>query len=250
MNEEKQDSMLYDGEQQRYLRLLANGGEEEMGVDASDVDSSDVASSDDDIQTDGESDEESDQGELLSSLKAKRESRVAIKSRGARAEGASRRVERNPLLAEITSKAERRQAATQRWFSDPLFDEVDQSLGGEGDRGIGDGEPAGGEETEKDGSEGEANRRRPSKRSRHTADETKDIESESATGKGGESQDGAAANFLASMPKTDKEKRKEKRKKVREWGVVCRWQYAECSNLQHGMRSLASCCRFIVFVWR
>ena len=57
--EEMQDTMLYDGDQQRYLRLLANGGEEEVGIDASDVDSSDVASSND---VDSDSDDDSDFG--------------------------------------------------------------------------------------------------------------------------------------------------------------------------------------------
>lgn len=204
--EEMQDTMLYDGDQQRYLQLLANGGEEEVGIDASDVDSSDVASSND-IDS---SDDDSDHGarDKLSSSVARA---ASSGKRGRAAIGAS---DPNPLMAEIGSKTERRQAAAQRWFNDPLFAGVDESLaaaeeeGQEADGGV----DAEGGRTEVDDETASAP---PAKRKRRKEGKEK---GEKERGAEGGREMGAAEALLASMPKSDKEKRKEKRKKV---GGLC-----------------------------
>lgn len=62
-----EDTMMYDGDQQRYLQLLATGGEKEVAVDASDIDSSDVASSND-IDSDSDEEEDTDVGAGISSV--------------------------------------------------------------------------------------------------------------------------------------------------------------------------------------
>ncbi|CAM9738667.1 unnamed protein product, partial [Ectocarpus fasciculatus] len=189
--EEMEDTALYDGDQQRYLQLLANGGEEEIGIDASDVDSSDVASSDD-ISDDEDSDDEV-RDKLRSSV-----SRSAGRGkRGREAMGASAAAvsDPNPLMAEIGSKSERRQAAAQRWFSDPLFAGIDETL-------------EGGEEADDEAVDVAP----PSKRKRGGGEEDR-AKRRGAEGPGKEL--GAAEALMASMPKTEKEKRKEKRKKAR-----------------------------------
>ncbi|CAM9476302.1 unnamed protein product [Ectocarpus sp. 6 AP-2014] len=189
--EEMEDMALYDGDQQRYLQLLANGGEEEVGIDASDVDSSDVASSDD-ISDDDDSDD--DVRDKLSSSVSRA---VGRGKRGRDAMGASAVVsDPNPLMAEIGSKSERRQAAAQRWFSDPLFAGIDETLEGGGEEQEADDEASGVVPT--------------SKRKRGTGEEDR----AKRRGAAGEEL-GAAETLIAAMPKTDKEKRKEKRKKAR-----------------------------------
>lgn len=212
-----QDTMLYDGDQQRYLQLLANGDEEEVGIDASDVDSSDVASSND-IDS---SDDDSDTGGGSSAKRDKLSSSVARSAgRGKRGraaigasasdEAASASLDPNPLMAEIGSKTERRQAAAQRWFSDPMFADVDETLAAEE------------ENKEEDGEEGDDEANKPlTKRARRGGggDETgkrrrKGAASGEDAGELTKKDIGAAEALMAEMPKTDKEKRKEKRKKV------------------------------------
>lgn len=215
--EEMEDTMLYDGDQQRYLQLLANGGEEEVGIDASDIDSSDVASSNDIDSSDDDSDAEGggvgygDGDGALKNARNKLVSSVARSSgrgkRGRAEMGQSAMEEEkvgdrtNPLLAEIGSKSERRQAAAQRWFDDPLFAGVDETLA-ENDGGVDGGN---------DGEVGDGDGRDPpTKRSRRGG------EGGDKGGRSGEDgkEKGAAEALMAAMPKTEKEKRKEKRKKV------------------------------------
>lgn len=215
-----QDTMLYDGDQQRYLRLLANGGEEEVGIDASDVDSSDVASSND---VDSDSDADSDSvGAARDNLRSS-VARSAGRGKRGRAQmgapldgsGGAGTSDPNPLLAEIASKSERRQAASQRWFSDPIFNEVDETLAAtvepeeeeavEDDAEMEDApdavdKPSSNVKKPRRGGGGEKGRRRG--------------QAEGGQGEDGEEK-GAAEALLAAMPKTEKEKRKEKRKKVR-----------------------------------
>lgn len=203
--EEMQDTMLYDGDQQRYLQLLANGGEEEVGIDASDVDSSDVASSN---EIDSDSDDEADHRRPISTAAGRKRGRAAIGTSDAKSDP-------NPLLAEIASKSERRQAATQRWFNDPLFAGVEETLEGAGREA---------REVEGDaGDEGDTEEasKPPSKRSRRGA-ETGRRRGKEAVAEAETPELGAADALLASMPKTDKEKRKEKRKKVTK-----RWRNVE-----------------------
>lgn len=201
--------MLYDGDQQRYLQLLANGGEEELGIDASDVDSSDVASSND-IASDGEENEDSDEDDRLRSSVPRSPGRG---KRGRKEIGALRAVhptsDSNPLLAEIASKSERRQAAAQRWFNDPLFADVDETLRVDDGAEEGVGEDADEDEAIKDDDAGVP----PIKRSRRGAESGR-RRKVSAVGEERREEAGAAAALLAAMPKTEKEKRKEKRKKV------------------------------------
>lgn len=221
--EEMEDTMLYDGDQQRYLQLLANGGEQEVGIDASDVDSSDVASSND---IDSDSDDDSDSGvggdgrlrdKLVSSV-----ARSAGRGKRGRAEmGRSAATEDgdeinadeqgNPLMAEIGSKTERRQAAAQRWFNDPLFAGVDEALAGTADRdGVdGDDEEGGEYDAEPRNSRKKRSRRGGGGgkgREENVQEEQKEL--------------GAAEELMAVMPMTEKDKRKEKRKKVKK--VACR----------------------------
>ncbi|CAM9740804.1 unnamed protein product [Pylaiella littoralis] len=215
--EEMEDTMLYDGDQQRYLQLLANGGEQEVGIDASDVDSSDVASSND-IDSDSDGDSDSGVGvdgrlrdKLLSSV-----ARSAGRGKRGRAEmGRSAATEDgdeinadeqgNPLMAEIGSKTERRQAAAQRWFNDPLFAGVDEALAGTADRDDvdGDDEGGGGDDTEPRNSRKKRSRRGGGGgkgREENVQQEQKEL--------------GAAQALMAVMPMTEKDKRKEKRKKA------------------------------------
>lgn len=197
--------MLYDGEQQRYLQLLANGGEEEMGVDASDIDSSDVASSDD-IRSGSEGESDEDSPRLL----ATKRRRPAVTKADTAVAASSK--DRNPLIAEIASKSERRQSAAQRWFSDPLFEGVEDSVDGTEvvtDMDLDD--------------EDESSEQKQSKRSKREANASsrQGLREKAAVTEEREQSDdmawegSAADRVLKSMPKTDKEKRKEKRKKVR-----------------------------------
>lgn len=204
--EEMEDRTLYDGDQQRYLQLLANGGEEDVGIDASDVDSSDVASSND-IESDSDSEDE----DKLHSSVARSEGRG---KRGRAAIGASSRQKSdpNPLLAEIASKSERRQAATQRWFNDPLFAEVDETPGADAVKG----EDVMEDEEEKEGDSDEESRP-AAKRSKRDVDRGRRKGTVEVGQEDGVQEGGAAADLLASMPKTEKQKRHEKRKKVRTW---------------------------------
>lgn len=204
--EEMQDKMLYDGEQQRYLQLLANGGEEEMGVDASDIDSSDVASSDD-IRSESEEGSDEDGPRLLASKRG----RVAATKAGlsdADTVVAASAKDRNPLLAEIASRSERRQSAAQRWFSDPLFQGVEDSA--DGSEVV----------TGMDVDENESSEPKRSKRDKSAARRRGASGKAAVASAMGDSDDdmalegSAAEKLLKSMPKTDKEKRKEKRKKV------------------------------------
>lgn len=206
-----EDRMLYDGDQQRYLQLLANGGEEEVGIDASDVDSSDVASSNDidssddddsDADVEGKGGVKNARNKLISSV-----ARAAGRGKRGRAEiGQSATEEKdeedrsNPLMAEIGSKSERRQAAAQRWFNDPLFEGVEETLAEDND--------GGGAGHDEDGEAGDDEERdAPTKRSRRGGDKGS---------RGGNKELGAAEALMAAMPKTEKERRKEKRKKVRQ----------------------------------
>lgn len=212
-----QDTMLYDGDQQRYLQLLANGGEEEVGIDASDVDSSDVASSNDIDSSDDSDDGGSTRDKLSSSV-----ARSAARGKRGRAamgvsapEDAEALSDPNPLMAEIGSKTERRQAAAQRWFSDPMFADVDETLAAEEEEVIGEGE---------DGEKGDDEATKPpTKRSRRGCG----VDGKGKRRGGGSGQKnneepkkalGAAEALMAEMPKTEKEKRKEKRKKVTNYG--------------------------------
>lgn len=217
-----QDTMLYDGDQQRYLRLLANGGEEEVGIDASDVDSSDVASSND---VDSDSDADSDFGassgrdNLRSSV-----ARSAGRGKRGRAQmgapldgsGGAGTSDPNPLIAEIASKSERRQAASQRWFSDPIFDEVDETLAAsvepEKEEPVDD-------DDDMEDAPGAVAKPSSAKRPRRGGGGEKGRRRGQAEGEGGVAEGGvelgAADALMAAMPKTEKEKRKEKRKKVR-----------------------------------
>lgn len=202
-----QDTMLYDGEQQRYLQLLANGGEEEIGVDASDIDSSDVASSDD-IQSGSEGESDDDAPRLL----ATKRRRPAVTEADTALTASSKN--RNPLIAEIASKSERRQSAAERWFSDPLFEAV--------------GDAADGTEvfTDMDADdESESSEQDQPKRSKRdsNAKGRRSAGKKAAQADGGQSDETAwkgttAEKVLDSIPKTDKEKRKEKRRKVRLMG--------------------------------
>lgn len=200
--EEMEDTMMYDGDQQRYLQLLANGGEEETAVDASDIDSSDVASSDD-ISSDG-NDSEMDTDKLRTSVARsqgrgkRRRSEMGLSSLTGAAEP-------HPLLAEIASKSERRQAATQRWFSDPLFADVDETHATPEDTVA---------EDDVDNLDGERDEegKTLAKRRRNGVDISR---GRKKSGEDVQKEGGEAAALLASMPKTEKEKRKEKRKKVR-----------------------------------
>ena len=215
-----QDTMLYDGDQQRYLQLLANGGEEEVGIDASDVDSSDVASSND-IESSDDSD--SDGGgrarrDKLSSSVARsagrgKRGRAAMGASASDEEGAAAMSDPNPLMAEIGSKTERRQAAAQRWFSDPMFADVDETLAAEKAEGM---EVDGGEE---DGEEGDDEATKPPTKRTRRGDEKSKRRGGGRAGQGKDEEPekelGAAEALMAEMPKTEKEKRKEKRKKVR-----------------------------------
>ena len=205
--EEMQDTMLYDGDQQRYLRLLANGGEEEVGIDASDVDSSDVASSN---GIDSDSEDDSDVGAVgaRDSLKSS-VARSAGRGKRSRAQmgagGGEGMSDPNPLLAEIASKSERRQAASQRWFSDPIFDDVDETLAAAV-------EPVE-HDAEVDDAPDAVDNEEASNKPRRGGGVDKGRQR-----RGGEEQ-GAAEVLLAAMPKTEKEKRKEKRKKVKKHEV-------------------------------
>lgn len=210
--EEMEDTMLFDGDQQRYLQLLANGGEEEMGIDASDVDSSDVASSNDIDSSDEESDDDSrDVGTLRKKLVSS-VARSAGRGKRGRAEigqsvstsDETEESRRNPLMAEIGSRSERRQAAAQRWFNDPLFSGVDETLAAT-EEGDGDSESAGHDEA----------REPPTKRSRRAGAVVADGQRKAERGRREEAKEvGAAEALMAAMPRTEKEKRKEKRKKV------------------------------------
>lgn len=199
-NEEKQDNMLYDEEQQRYLQLLANGGVEELAVDASDIDSSDVSS-------DGGSEDEHDDvdGDVPSDSRGggfEKHARSEVDVSGSREDDTSQG--RNPLLAEISTKSERRQAATQRWFNDPLFEGVEEEH---------DEEVAHIEDSTANG--GESQNGRAAKRPRSESDTRGRKSLPGVDGERLEVEEGrAAAAVLESMPMTDKEKRKEKRKKV------------------------------------
>lgn len=211
--EEMQDTMLYDGDQQRYLQLLANGGEEEVGIDASDVDSSDVASSNDIDSSDDDEDTDGRQDQLHSSVarsagRGKR-SRAAMGAYLDVPDGISS--DPNPLLAEIASKSERRQAAKQRWFNDPLFAGVDETLN-QAEDDLHEGKV---EEDKMDDGSGDETNKPPTPRSRRGAGKGRQREQSDGTAEEGVEKLGAAAALLASMPKTDKEKRKEKRKKVK-----------------------------------
>lgn len=220
-----QDTMLYDGDQQRYLQLLANGGEEETNVDASDIDSSDVASSNE-IESDSDSDEDQLASDRMRSsvLRSQGRGKRGRSAIGSDAEVDANADDRNPLIAEIASKSERRQAATQRWFNDPLFAEVDEAeptATVEGDDVVSarPGEDGGLDDSNPDMDE--ENETRPS-RKRARGDGGKDGKGtrgrrgvEEHVGGDGDEQMGEAAALLKAMPKTDKEKRKEKRKKVR-----------------------------------
>lgn len=225
-----QDTMLYDGDQQRYLQLLANGGEEEVGIDASDVDSSDVASSNDIESSDSDSDGGASgaghaRRDKLSSSVARSAGRG---KRGRAAMGASASdddetaavSDPNPLMAEIGSKTERRQAAAQRWFSDPMFADVDETLAAEEEQEDEEGHEEEGMEV--DGEEGDdEGRKPPTKRTRRGGGEGDEKGKRRRGGRAGQVEDeegkkklGAAEALMAEMPKTEKEKRKEKRKKV------------------------------------
>lgn len=232
--EEMEDRMLYDGDQQRYLQLLANGGEEDMGIDASDVDSSDVASSND-IESDSDSEDE----DKLRSSVARSEGRG---KRGRAAIGASsqQKSDPNPLLAEIASKSERRQAATQRWFNDPLFAEVDETPGAAAVKGE---DVIVEDERERDsGDEGKPT----AKRSKRDANRGRRKGKEEDTGeKEGVEGRGAAADLLAAMPKTEKQKRHEKRKKVTYWNER---QADFCRSRCPTLNIFWSTCRPIVYV--
>lgn len=187
---------MYDGDQQRYLQLLANGGEKEAVMDASDIDSSDVASSDDIDSNSDDSDADAPLAGGVSST-SKGEGRG---KRGRSQIGLSEGTlnEPHPLLTEIASKSERRQVATTRWFSDPLFDEAN-TLGAS---------PTGGSVAI-----GEDQVEQPSlKRPRRGQGAVRQPQDNFVIPEGGSG--GAAEALLASMPKTEKEKRKEKRKKV------------------------------------
>lgn len=208
--EEMQDTMLYDGDQQRYLRLLANGGEEEVGIDASDVDSSDVASSNG-INSDSEDDSDVGAAGGRDNLKSS-VARSAGRGKRSRAQmgagGGKGMSDPNPLLAEIASKSERRQAASQRWFSDPIFDEVDETLAAAV-------EPVEDDVEMDDAPDAVDNEEASNKPCRGGGVD------KGRQRRGGEEQ-GAAEVLLAAMPKTEKEKRKEKRKKVKKHEV--KWQ--------------------------
>lgn len=195
-DEAAQDSILYDGEQQRYLQLLANGGADEVPVDASDIDSSDVSSSLDASDVDSDDEDEPQDKDTQKRMPSASERPEKEGPRG-----------RHPLLTEISSKSERRRAATERWFNNPLFAgvDVDDSPRPEAEihfhqHGLGD------DETGQEGIQ------RPTKRPRSGGElREKSIRE---TAKEEEELSGAAAELLAAMPKTDKEKRKEKRRKV------------------------------------
>ncbi|CAM9283832.1 unnamed protein product [Discosporangium mesarthrocarpum] len=174
--EEMRDTILYDGDQQRYMEML--GGFGEGGVEDSDV-SSDT-SGDMDEEEDGDSDDIVERR----SGQPDKENYVEI---GKNLKSQSGARNRHPLLAEIGTKSERQYAAADRWFSNPLFAGVEAAE---------EHEKMEVEEKEND-SEGENEEKSKGKRARL----------------GDEEEEGEAAAVLASMPKTDKEKRKEKRKK-------------------------------------
>lgn len=216
-----EDKMLFDGDQQRYLQLLANGGEEEVGIDASDVDSSDVASSNDIDSSDDDSD--TGGGAARDKLSSSVARSVGRGKRGRAAIGASAvspAEDPNPLMAEIGSKSERRQAAAQRWFNDPLFEGVDETLEAEDDEDgqVGDVMSVGGDDDDDDeqGEEGDDESSKPAKKRirRGGGGEGGGEKGKRRGGREEPKQLGAAEALMAAMPKTDKEKRKEKRKKV------------------------------------
>lgn len=242
--EEMQDTMLYDGDQQRYLRLLANGGEEEVGIDASDVDSSDVASSNDvDSDSDADSDIGGSGGGRDSPLRSS-VARSAGRGKRGRAQmgtpldgkgGAGAASDPNPLLAEIATKSERRQAASQRWFSDPIFNEVDETLAASvepGQQQQQQEEESADDDDVMEDAPGAVEKPSSATRPRRGGDEEKGrrrvqgggeekgrrrVQGEDGVGEGQGGQElGAADALLAAMPKTEKEKRKEKRKKAAE----------------------------------
>lgn len=213
-----EDTMMYDGDQQRYLQLLANGGEEEAAIDASDIDSSDVASSNDVDSDDDESDlddqPEKGGGQKGASTSVVRSeglgkrgrsqigvSAASVLLKGDRAGAISAASEAHPLLTEIASKSERRAVATTRWFSDPLFEGVDESVGAlpTNDTVLED--------------EGEEVEKPPTKRVRKDDETGRRRQRGKEDASEGEGPTAAEA-LLAAMPKTEKEKRKEKRKKV------------------------------------
>ncbi|CAM9182039.1 unnamed protein product [Choristocarpus tenellus] len=212
--EEMQDTMLYDGDQQRYLEILAG-----VGADGSDA-SSDISGDEDDFDVLDSDEEDVPVGADLSNdgSKSSKMRTLQVKSKKAGDNGK----QQHPLLAEIAPKSERQRAAAERWFSDTLFDGVDESVEVTDDVGK--------DELFNDNGVDDMDESPPLAKCARVSTTARGLRHGVEVKNGGDDdlEGSAAADLLASMPKTDKEKRKEKRRKALE--------RKERREIRHGKR--------------
>lgn len=221
-----EDLAMYDGELSGYVELLAG---KKKGGGGSDTDS-DSESEEAVASSDEEESESGGEGEAASG--GEEEEEEGSGSDDEEEEEGGKKKSSHPLLVDpaVFAGVEKSGAKVARWFSNPVFQGLGGGLGEEGEEG-GEGEEGEGsdpfDEEEESGSEGDSEGEEEPVAAAANGKRKKGAASAgtaaAATAKGKGKGKGAAGQFasiaeevLASIPKTDKQLRHEKRMKARE----------------------------------